>query len=152
MTQLRDWLVERPELMLIVPILTFVLGIMLTLQLVRWLGRVRGRSRHRKGHHAEKRAVKLLRKRGYRILETAPVIESTLIVDGETRVFAVTPDFLVSDGTRELVVEVKRHLQGNSIANAGIRRQVLEYLYAAERPCLLIAMPEGSIEEIDLNP
>jgi hypothetical protein len=146
-----EWVRRIPELLFVLPLLTFLLGILLAWQLMRWGGRLRGRGSQRRGRRAEKQAARLLKKRGYEILAVAPVIESQLMVDGEPRRFAITPDFLVSDGMRELVVEVKRYHQSNSIANAGIRRQVLEYLYAAERPCLLVAMPEGTIEEIDLH-
>jgi len=152
MNRLLEWVERWPELLVALPILTFLLGVSMTWRLVRWSGRRRGRGSLHRGRRAERRAMRLLKKQGFRILEITPVIESELIVDGAPRRFTITPDFLVDDGDgHEYVVEVKRHHQGNSIANAGIRRQVLEYLYASERACLLVAMPEGIIEEIELS-
>ncbi len=143
-------LTRYPMLLVALPLLGFVLGTLISWQLWHFLASRRARSSQGRGRRAEKKAVRLLKKNGFRILETAPSITSSLLVDDVPRRFTVTPDFLATRDGQTYVVEVKRYRAGNSINNAGIRRQVLEYLIAAELPCLLIAMPEGSIEEIDL--
>ena len=80
-----------------------------------------------------------------------PVFSSQLHVDGSSKKFDVTPDFLVERNGKRYVVEVKRLDRGEaSVSNADIRRQILEYLYVSGLPCLLVQMPQGIIEAIAL--
>jgi len=52
---------------------------------------------------------------------------------------------------RRFVVEIKSAPEHAGIRTAAVRRQVIEYLWAAEMPCLLLTMPAGEIEIISFG-
>ena len=147
MAELQNWIAANKFLLLLAS--GFLLGLAcafyLALLFRRWLG-----GRHRKkGRKAEKKAVKLLQKRGFRVLERDPAFASELLVDDHVTRFPVTPDLLVERDGQRFVVEIKSYRDNISIQTASIRRQVLEYLWASGLPCLLVTMPEGNIEMVD---
>jgi hypothetical protein len=141
-----------PYLLMAAVISGFLVGVWLTGFLsrfrLRWLGSKRGRL----GRRAEKQAMRVLRRHGYRIEEHQPGFEHTLEVNGRPKSFIVTPDLVVSRENTYYVVEVKRLGKGAGISKAGVRRQVLEYLVASGLPCLLVSMPEGRIERVNIAP
>jgi len=143
-----EFLARYPEALIAIPVLAFIAGLLLMWQISLWWRVRRGHRGQGRGRRAEKRALRLLKKQGYILLEREPRFETRLLVEGELRSFTVTPDFLVTRDDRDYVVEVKRRAEGNSIQGAGVRRQVTEYLLATDLPCLLVCMPEGVIEEI----
>ena len=93
----------------------------------------------------------MLKSEGYTILEVEPVFHSELLVNGELEHFNVTPDLLVERDGQQYVVEIKRYRERGWISNAAVRRQILEYLHASGLACLLVRMPEGLIDHIDLE-
>ena len=129
----------------------FLCGIWLTLILARRYRRFLGGRRARLGRRAEKKALRVLRKNGYRLLERQPQFEHSLLVAGQLKQFIVTPDFTVRKGGRIFAVEVKSSRAGPLVSQAGVRRQILEYLLATKLPCLLVRMPEGQITTICLD-
>jgi len=131
--------------------LAFLLGLVCTLYLTGLARRLLGSRYRKRGLRAEKRALRLLRKKGYRVLEHQPRFRSLLYVDGFLTAFEVTPDFLVERDGRRFVVEIKSAPEHAGIRTAAVRRQVIEYLWAAEMPCLLLTMPAGEIEIISFG-
>lgn len=135
---------------LIASICAFVLGLLLQ----RWWFARQRRSRGLRaklgGDRAEKKARKLLQKRGYEIVESQPGFQAVLQVDGKDRRFEITPDYLVYRNGIYYAVEVKRN-SGDAIARAANRRQVTEYLLATGMPCLLVNMTQREIQVIALS-
>jgi len=126
-------------------------GYMLALTISTSGRRRAGGRRNRRGRAGEAEAADLLREMGFEILEHNPSFAIDLRVDESVDQFQVTPDFLVSlDGT-EYVVEVKTTEQPSSIHQADIRRQVIEYLLASGKVCLLVDAVEGRIQAVDLT-
>jgi len=115
------------------------------------LAESRGRKYRRRGKKAEKQAAKLLKKSGFTILEKEPRINTQLRIDGESRSFEITPDFLVSFGEELFIVEVKSHGSSQLINQAGVRRQVVEYVYATGHSCLLVTTQDSRITKVEFN-
>ena len=137
--------------LLALALLCFGLGLVFAFYLYRRLLRRAGSLNQRQGRSAEKKAVRLLQREGFKVLDVHPRFTCHLLVNGEESQFEITPDMLVEKDGVAYVVEVKRYNDGSGIGNASIRRQVLEYLYAGGMPCLLVRMPEGEIDLIELD-
>ncbi len=136
-----------PVILLGLAVLFFLAGLGFALLLRKRGLRIMG-ARHRlRGKHAEIDAAQLLESEGFRILEVEPRIRHALYVNGELTNFEITPDFLVEKDDQPYVVEVKRASGG--IHNAAVRRQALEYMVAANLPCLLVLMPEGDMDLVE---
>jgi len=131
----------------IVAFLLFLLGLIVAFQVAKGLRRSKGSRVRTRGKRAENNAASLLEDEGFRILKVEPVIRHKLRINGRAMNFDITPDFLVEKDDQRYVVEVKQ-LDG-SIKNAPIRRQVLEYMAAANLPCLLVIMPQGYLDIIE---
>lgn len=127
---------------------TFCLGLWVQYRWTGYLRRSRGLKSKLGGERAEKRARKLLQKSGFKIVERQPIFETNLDVDGQFRLFPITPDYLVIRNGVYFVVEVKRN-DGEAIARASHRRQVIEYLLATGMSCLLVNMTRNQIQIID---
>jgi len=131
---------------------SFGLGFIVAFYVYRRLQQRAGSLNQRQGRRAEKRAVRLLENEGFKVLDVHPRITCRLWVNGDAGEFAITPDMLVEKDRIRYVVEVKRYNDHSGIANAAVRRQVLEYLFAGGMPCLLVRMPEGEIDLIEIPP
>jgi len=140
-----DWVLWS-GLLLIGALVGMALALLLLARLRVWRGDwFRGR-----GLQAERDARRLLVEEGFAVTATRPKLVSRLRVNGDPISFAATPDFLAEKDGQRYVVEVKRRDEGSGVANAAVRRQTLEYLYASGLPCLLVLMPAGDIELIEL--
>lgn len=129
---------------------SFLLGVLITHSFLGWLRRRLGRRNRDRGLRAEKRAVKVLRKQGFRVVSSRPTYPSELLVNKRPKTYQVTPDLLVERDDQLYVVEVKRYRDNGGVSNAATRRQVLEYLHATGYPCLLVRMPEGLIDLVEI--
>lgn len=137
-------------LAVLVFIIIFALGVICSMAWVNYAQRRNGAVNQRRGRRAEMNACTLLESEGFEILDAQPHFTSSLMVNGDLSQFDITPDFLVvKDGVR-YVVEVKSFNDRTGVANAGVRRQVMEYLHATGLPCLLVRMPGGDIDMIEL--
>lgn len=128
--------------------LFFFLGLWVHYRWIIFRKRSMGFHSRRKGQKAERRAFLLLEKNGFEVLEDQPRFQTELDVDGDLRAFDITPDFLVAKDGIQFVVEVKR-TNGEAIARASNRRQVIEYLMATGLPCLLVNMSSSEIQVVD---
>jgi len=125
-----------------------LIGMVLALLLFQLRQRRRGQRHHNMGLKQERKARKLLKKFGFKLMEVQPQFESQLMVNDEKMSFMVTPDFLVSLQGVHYVVEVKSGRPKWS-SHARTRRQVLEYLVASGMPCLLLNMEDRDFEVIE---
>ena len=139
----------RP-LVLLFMALAFVAGLALATFIIRRLRIRLGSVNRKKGQAAEQQARDLLEEEGFEVLEVQPRFSNELLLDGTPTRFEITPDLMVIKDGQRYVVEIKRYREGCSVQNAGIRRQVVEYLLASGLPCLLVKMPEGEIDLIEL--
>lgn len=150
--ELSDQFAINGSITLLVLLLVFVLGLMCAYYINAWLLRRMGKVNQRRGRRAEHRARDILESEGFEILDIEPRIESRLLVNGDDTTFVVTPDLLVSKDGVQYVVEVKQLDDRSGVSSASVRRQVIEYVYATGMPCLLIRMPEGDIDMVELFP
>lgn len=105
--------------------------------------------RLKKGKNAEKDAQKMLQKAGFKIVDYQPKFKYQLTQNNEKIEVRITPDFVVSKGKKEFVVEVKSGQVASDIKTASTRRQVLEYAMACNRPMLFVDMENREISEIE---
>jgi len=84
----------------------------------------------RLGDRGEKRARKLLERRGFRIEDWQVSVQLEAVIDGELRMFPVRADGLVRRNGERFVVEIKGGFEAAKITNRTTRRQLLEYAAA----------------------
>lgn len=130
-------------------VVAFIVGVWITRRSQRAWHRRQGFVNQRKGRRAEHEAADLLEAEGFKIIDRNPRFTNQLGVNGDQELFEITPDFIATKDGVNYVVEVKNYSGHTSIHNAGVRRQVFEYLHATQMPCLLVRMPEGDIDLIE---
>ncbi len=82
------------------------------------------------GAAGERRAERLLARRGFRILHRQAVLRYPLGVDGVPLAVELRADFLVEDASGRYVAEVKTGSLAPRLETAATRRQLLEYRVA----------------------
>ncbi len=106
----------------------------------------------RNGRDAEKRAEKILRKNGYKILSYQERRKYHLKVDDSIEEVVVIVDYIVKKGRKIYVVEVKTGKDARFPRNTGTRRQLLEYyLVFKVDGVLLLDMGDERIKEIEFS-
>ena len=80
----------------------------------------------RKGKKAEHKAIKLLKKNGYKIESFQTTAKGKLLQDDETLTFLIRADLIVSKDKKKFIAEVKSG-KAASIEEINTRRQLLEY-------------------------
>jgi len=103
----------------------------------------------RTGRKAERAAVRLLRRAGYRVVEEQPTARVQVEIDGRAESFLVRGDLLVRRRRRTYLAEIKGGEDSASVAHRGTRRQLLEY--AAAFPVdgiLLIQVKDRRIQRV----
>ena len=80
----------------------------------------------RKGKKAEQKAIKLLKKNGYKIESFQTTAQGKLLQDDETLTFLIRADLIVSKDKKKFIAEVKSG-KAASIEEINTRRQLLEY-------------------------
>lgn len=138
-------------LALLALVLVLVVGARLGLGLARWReARRAGRSR-RVGERGERKAARLLERRGYEVVEREVPGTSVLLVDGRPQRYSIRADAIVRRGRRRYVAEFKATGRAASLGNRGTRRQLIEYMLAFETDAVLLVDAEaGSIREVRL--
>ncbi len=112
------------------------------------LGRA-NRSRQRHAQRGERRAERLLRSQGFKVVDRQVAGSWSFSVDGESRQASVRVDLLVQRGGETFVAEVKTGQLVTDACFPATRRQLLEYALVF-RPygVLLVDVDAGSVEEI----
>jgi hypothetical protein len=115
----------------------------------RWWRGVRARRRAHRALAGEKRAVRLLRRHGFRVLGEQVPASFVIEVDGRPHEVALRADLLVTRAGKRYVAEVKTGAQAPRPEHRATRRQLLEYrvAYAAEG-VLLVDMERGAVHEV----
>ncbi len=113
---------------------TFIAG----LRFAAWRGERHAARSRRVGERGERRALRLLRRAGYRVLEEQPTGVTRAVVDGELRGFPVRADALVRKRRRVYVAEFKGAEKTARVENRFTRRQLLEYSLAFEADGVLL--------------
>ena len=80
----------------------------------------------RRGRKGEKKAIKLLKKNGYKILSSQKTIQGYLYENDIKILYEVRPDYLVEKNDIIYIAEVKTGLAA-LIGERNTRRQLLEY-------------------------
>lgn len=125
------WLVvHAPLVFLLLSVAVFALAVALI-----W-SRGRG-SRHiatqrRVGEKGERRAIKILKRQGYRIVDSQVSQSYQIEIDSQPLTIRLRADFIVEKGGRLFVAEAKSGMISAKVSGRATRRQLLEYLYAFE--------------------
>jgi hypothetical protein len=102
-------------------------GVLLGAAAVQWRARRRVGRHRRQGRAGEERALELLRRAGYRVLETEVTAAGELRVDGRPVEYRVRADAIVKRRFRRYVAEFKSGTESAAVTNRATRRQLLEY-------------------------
>ncbi len=115
-----------------------------------WLKRDQRSRRFKKASQAERDALQLARKAGYKVLSTQVAGVATIIVDGECLESALRADMLLSRWGRRYIGEVKSGKRAPDPRERATRRQLLEYSLAFEADGLLLFdMEQEKIRRIE---
>ncbi len=110
----------------------------------------RVRRHHRLGHLGERAASKILKRDGYRILETQASESYQISVDGKLVPVHLRADFLVEREGRRFVAEAKAGAVAARPTGRATRRQLLEYLYAFRvHGVLLVDVPQAVVLRVE---
>ena len=114
-----------------------------------WFRAKRLKQRFSKSRQAEKEAEKILRKRGYTIIDVQKCKPLLITIGDKIHRYLVRIDYLVRKRGKVYVVEVKSGEKIPYITNRETRRQMLEY-YLAYQPSgiILLNMKSRSISEV----
>ena len=120
-----------------------------SVRLTRLRRRLGIRARQRRAQRGERNAVRLLARRGYEV-EAAQVTHGyQLWCDGESHAVQVRADYLVYQGGRRYLAEVKTGAEAPRLTSAATRRQLLEYAHAYDVDgILLVDMEEGRVRTV----
>ena len=103
----------------------------------------------RKGKKAEQKAIKLLKKNGYKIESFQTTAKGKLYQDDETINFYVRADLIVSKDKKKFIAEVKTG-KAASIDEIYTRRQLLEYSTVFNnKNLILIDTEKNKIKKIE---
>ena len=91
----------------------------------------------KRGQLGEYKAIKLLRKNGYKILDNQIALSGQIQVNKERLTFDVRPDFLVEKDGVQFLAEVKTGIAGCP-SNKETRRQLLEYAFVTETNTIIL--------------
>jgi len=137
-------------------ILWIIIGAAATIVFLRYLKRSKIKKRIFKAKKSELKAVELLKKKGFEIIELQKQSHYTLSIDDKPYKAAVKADMIVKKGNKTYVAEVKSGESSPSPRFIDTRRQLLEY-YLVYRPSglLLVDMEKERIRKVEysiLNP
>ena len=97
------------------------------------------RRRFRRGRRGELEAEKLLRARGFSVLDDQATRKAHMFVNGRRENYFVRADFLVSRWWKTYVVEVKTGAMAPNPKASATRRQLLEYSQVYDADGLILA-------------
>jgi hypothetical protein len=124
-----DQFFERtsPAVFALCLVLLLVVGVLVGLILARRAVRRRTADSRRLGERGRQRALKLLRRHGFEVLETEVTAPGLVQVDSHLHEYTVRADALVRRKRRVYVAEFKGGGESAKISNRATRRQLLEY-------------------------
>lgn len=108
--------------------------------------------RQRIGRIGENQAAKLMKSRGYTIIQSQPPARMVMRVDGQPVDITIRADYLVSRLGKTYVAEVKTGDRAPRPTQGDTRRQLLEYSLAYRADgVLLVDMSAREIHEIEFD-
>jgi len=127
-----------------------LLGVLLGAAAVRWRSRRRISRHRRQGREGEARALRLLKRAGYRVLDTEVAAVGQVRVDGDPVEYRVRADAIVSRRFRRYVAEFKGGPESAAVTNRATRRQLLEYALLFDvAGVLLVDALRGRIHRVE---
>jgi hypothetical protein len=101
----------------------------------------------------ESSAHTLLLDAGFDVLDRQVAGSWTLHADGQPQTFDLRADYLVTDGRRRYIAEVKTGQRATRLSHGATRRQLLEYWAALDvEGVLLVDADLGSVTHVDIDP
>jgi hypothetical protein len=101
----------------------------------------------------ESSAHALLLDAGFDVLDRQVAGSWTLHADGQPQTFDLRADYLVTDGHRRYIAEVKTGQRATRLSHGATRRQLLEYWAAFDvEGVLLVDADRGSVTHVDIDP
>ena len=150
--QIAEALSRLPPVLLLLGAL-FLFGLLVGTTATRSRTRRRIARQRRKGRTGARDALRLLRRRGYHVLETEVLGNGRFILDGEMTDYQVRADAVVRRWWRRYVVEFKGGEASASPKNRHTRRQLLEYAHVfGVRGVLLVDAPAGEVHLVEFPP
>lgn len=122
----------------LVPALLVLVGLLVGVWLARLRVRLRVARSRRMGERGEKRARKLLRRAGYRILDEQVTYRGRVLLDDAPVEYWVRVDAVVERDGQRYVAEFKGGPQAGSVATRATRRQLLEYAWLSDADGILL--------------
>jgi hypothetical protein len=144
------WLRMRDGLLLY-PALAVAIGIGAALMWwgLDWKKRYKGKRVAARGKRGERRAERMLRRRGYRIISRQTASTYRIWVDGSSVATTVKADLIVRRWWRTWIAEVKTGDAAVRVEHEATRRQLLEYQLAFGISAILLVDGEnGLIREV----
>ncbi len=143
--------VVSPSALVILALVSGVLiGALLMYRLVAWWRRYRLARNRRIGSQGEEQAVAILEGAGYHIISAQSERVARMLVDGESRQYAVRADFVVERQGRRYAAEVKAGEVVRDPVHSDTRRQLLEYrvVFHEMAGVLLVDVPSRSVLKV----
>lgn len=138
-----------PWLLLLGALLLLAIGFHVGLRLARGILRYRVARTRRTGRKGRARALALLRRAGWQVLEEEATAPGWLLLDGERREYVVRADALVRKRRRVCVAEFKGGAASSTVTHRDTRRQLLEYAHLFDVDgVLLVDADAGRIHEV----
>jgi hypothetical protein len=105
----------------------------------------------RLGARGSDRALRLLRRAGYRVERLEATATVQVLVDGHREEYGIRADAIVRRRRRTYVAEIKAGPESATLANRFTRRQLLEYSRAFEEAdgLLLVDAHRGRIHRVE---
>lgn len=135
-----------------ISILLVIAGIFLGIWCLRFYKRITLRHRRKKARIYEKKAIDLLKKYGFDILDVQKSASYFIFINGRPREIKVRADVIVKKGGKVYVAEVKSGKTSPLVDIPATRRQLLEY-YLVYKPAgiLLVDMEQQKIKTIEYS-
>ncbi|MCR4430708.1 MAG: hypothetical protein NUV45_06795 [Tepidanaerobacteraceae bacterium] len=129
-----------------------IIGAIITVSYLRYIKKLKTNKRINRAKKSEIKAVELLKKNGFEIIDIQKENTYTVFVDDKPYKATVKADMIVKKGNKTFVAEVKSGESAPSLKSIDTRRQLLEY-YLVYKPggLLLIDMEKNKIRKVEYS-
>ncbi|MCG0274991.1 MAG: hypothetical protein L5655_02345 [Thermosediminibacteraceae bacterium] len=133
-------------------ILLITLGIILGILAFKFFKRTTLKKRMKEARLSERRAVNLLKKHGFDIVDVQKKASYLIYINGKPREITVRADAIVKKGGKLYVAEIKSGKLSPSLNTSATRRQLLEY-FLVYKPAglILVDMEQEKIKTIEFS-
>lgn len=129
-----------------------IAGAAMVLSYLKYIKKLKIKKRISRAKKGELKAVELLKKNGFEIVDIQKEGCYTIFVDDKPYKVTVKADMIVKRGNKTFVAEVKTGESSPSLKSIDTRRQLLEY-YLVYRPggLLLVDMEKNKIKRVEYS-